>query len=268
MLTEAPTRSTCIRILRLFQGTVLCSEGTENSQPPLFNFSKPCWASRTKSHSGLKTQWDPHPSGACCFISSVLARARFTALTALVLFLSSFFSPSGNRTLLYQFIMRFYEANMSDDKLLNITQAYNSIFSTLDFSQQILFFHFLLPSCALLLWAKSQEAQLRIHECKEYRRNMARQPYPSQMSLHSRWVSEKWNKRKKKKRKAQLKWMAAIWTFYSCDCKNICFLVDQALLKIWTRDYHFTWGGNLPFSLSSIMVSTKNPYWFYAALWI
>lgn len=40
---------------------------------------------------------------------------------------------------------------MSDDKLLNTTQAYNSIFSTLDISQQILFFHFLLPSCALLL---------------------------------------------------------------------------------------------------------------------
>lgn len=31
---------------------------------------------------------------------------------------------------------------MSDDKLLSITQAYNSIFSVLDFSQQRLFFHF------------------------------------------------------------------------------------------------------------------------------
>lgn len=75
---------------------------------------------------------------------------------------------------------------MSDDKLLNTTQAYNSIFSTLDISQQILFFHFLLPSCALLLRAKTQETQLRIHECKEYRRKVAWQPYPSQMSLHSK----------------------------------------------------------------------------------
>lgn len=35
--------------------------------------------------------------------------------------------------------MRSYKPKMPDDKLLNITQAYNSIFSILDFSQQRLF---------------------------------------------------------------------------------------------------------------------------------
>lgn len=37
---------------------------------------------------------------------------------------------------------KIYQAKMSDDKLLSVTQAYNSIFSVWDFSQQRLFFHF------------------------------------------------------------------------------------------------------------------------------
>lgn len=37
---------------------------------------------------------------------------------------------------------KIYQAKMSDDKLLSVTQTYNSIFSVWDFSQQRLFFHF------------------------------------------------------------------------------------------------------------------------------
>lgn len=104
---------------------------------------------------------------------------------------------------------KIYQAKMSDDKLLSVTQAYNSIFSVLDFSQQRLFFHFPpFPWPFSMSYERGNTPENTwVQGKREYGHTMGAHslPYPSQMSMHSKVSIEK----------AQLNQTAAICTFYS-----------------------------------------------------
>lgn len=88
------TLSRCLESAPTCMGACLCLDpeaaaGSRTAEPSHLQFLQGLAGLQglIKSYSALKTQWGSHPTGALCFTSPLLARARFTTLLAAALFL-------------------------------------------------------------------------------------------------------------------------------------------------------------------------------------